>query len=135
VYLPAGKTSGPRIGLFDGTGNAVSEYALSGPVGSDPVTSTGSSVITWWTGSEVVSLGTSDLAPRWAFPGALGPGAVMAGDLLVPVDSGIAVLDLSTGALLRTIPVARDTRTGPITTTVAGDVVLEQRADRVVALR
>ncbi|MFC0451606.1 hypothetical protein [Rhodococcus jostii] len=135
VYLPAGKTYGPRLGLFDGTGNAVSEYALSGPVGPEPVTSTSSSVVTWWTGSEVVSLGASDLAPRWAFPGALGPGAVMAGNLLVPVDSGIAVLDLSTGALLRTIPVARDAATGPITTTVAGDVVLEQRADRVVALR
>ncbi|WP_370180514.1 hypothetical protein [Rhodococcus wratislaviensis] len=135
VYLPAGTSYGPRIGLFDGTGNAVSEYALSLRVGPDPVTSTSSSVVTWWTGSDVVSLGASDLAPRWVFPDALGPGAVMAGNLLVPVESGIAVLDLSTGAVLRTIPVARDAAAGPITTTVAGDVVLEQRGDDVVALR
>ncbi|MGV9863775.1 Rv3212 family protein [Rhodococcus koreensis] len=135
VYLPAGRTSGPRIGLFDGTGNAVSEYALALKIGPDPVTSASSSVVTWWTGSDVVALGASDLVPRWTFPGALGPGAVMAGHLLVPVESGIAVLDLSNGALLRTIPVARDTTTGPITTTVAGDVVLEQRGAGIVALR
>ncbi|MDV7244638.1 MULTISPECIES: hypothetical protein [Rhodococcus] len=135
VYLPGGKSTGPRIGLFDGTGNAVSEYSLTSAVGPDSVTAASSSVVTWWTGSDVVTLGAADLAPRWSFPGALGPGAVMAGSLLVPVDNGIAVLDLSTGARLRTIPVERDPGTGPITTAVAGDLVIEQRGDRITVLR
>ncbi|MEV0946068.1 hypothetical protein [Rhodococcus sp. NPDC049939] len=134
VYLPPGRTSGPRIGLFDGAGNPVSEYALSVPVSADQATTTNGSVVTWWTGTAVVVLGASDLAPRWTFPDALGPGAVMAGNLLVPVDSGIAVLDLSTGSQIRTIPVERESRTEPITTTVAGDIILEQRGGRVVAL-
>ncbi|WP_072687887.1 Rv3212 family protein [Rhodococcus marinonascens] len=134
VYLPEGRINGPRIGWFDGTGNALSEYVLPVQVSSDQATETSGSVVTWWTGTDVVTLGASDLAPRWTFPGALGPGAVMAGNLLVPVDSGIAVLDLSSGALVRTIPVARDSESGPITTTVAGEIVLEQHGDRVVAL-
>ncbi|MCQ4121417.1 Rv3212 family protein [Rhodococcus tibetensis] len=135
VYLPGGESTGPRIGLFDGTGNAVSEYPLTTAVGPDSVTAASSSVITWWTGSDVVTLGATDLAPRWSFPGALGPGSVMAGSLLVPVDAGIAVLDLSTGARLRTIPVEREPGTAPITTAVAGNLVIEQRENRITVLR
>ncbi|MFZ2172586.1 MAG: hypothetical protein WAW17_00860 [Rhodococcus sp. (in: high G+C Gram-positive bacteria)] len=135
LYLPAGTRYVPRIGLFDGAGKAVSEYPLAAPVGANSVTATADSATTWWTGSDVIYLAQSDLAPRWILPGALGPGAVMAGNLLVPVAGGIAVLDLSTGTVLRTVPVQRDAGPGPITTTVAGDVVLEQRGDTVVALR
>ncbi|AOW94432.1 hypothetical protein BFN03_04670 [Rhodococcus sp. WMMA185] len=134
VYLPAGSINGPRIGWFDGSGNAESEYVLPVPVSSNQAIAKSGSVVTWWTGTNVVALGAADLAPHWTFPGALGPGTVMAGNLLVPVDFGIAVLDLSTGALIRTIPVERDSNAGPVTTTVAGDVILEQRGDRVVAL-
>ncbi|MGA9871972.1 MAG: hypothetical protein WBQ44_12620, partial [Rhodococcus sp. (in: high G+C Gram-positive bacteria)] len=59
---------------------------------------------------------------------------VMAGRLLVPVTGGLAVTDPATGNIERTIPVDRGSYTGPVRTTVMGDVVVEQRGDQLVAL-
>ncbi|MGF7123954.1 Rv3212 family protein [Rhodococcus sp. AG1013] len=135
VYLPAGPVSGPRYAVHDGTGNEVASYPVTGEVSPHATAARNGSVFTWWTGSELIALSTSELAPRWTFPGALGPGAIMAGSLLVPVPGGIAVLDPATGVEQRRIPVTRDSDAVPIATAVVGDVVLEQRGGEVVALR
>ncbi|RVW11346.1 hypothetical protein EGT67_02695 [Prescottella agglutinans] len=135
VYLPPGPTSGARIAVYDGTGDELASYPLAGPVSADATAARNGSVFTWWTGTELIALSTSELAPRWTMSGALGPGAIMGGSLLVPVADGIAVLDPATGAEQRRIPVTRDTTVAPIATAVVGEVVLEQRGDQVVALR
>lgn len=132
VYLPADR----RIAVYDGTGAEIASHPVSGPVSPDATAARNGGVFTWWTGSELIALSTSELAPRWtAAAGALGPGTIMAGSLLVPMPDGVAVLDPATGAPQRRIPVARDDVTAPITTSVVGDIVLEQRGDTVVALR
>lgn len=136
VYLPAGPTGEQRIAVYDGTGNEEASYPVSGPVIPDATAARNGSVFTWWTGTEVIALSASELAPKWtAAPGALGPGAIMAGSLLVPMPDGIAVLDPKTGAEQRRIAFPRADTAAPIATSVVGDVVLEQRGDEVVALR
>ncbi len=134
VYLPPGPTSGPRIAVYDGTAGEIASYPLAGPVSPDATAARNGGVFTWWTGTELIALSTSELAPRWTMSGALGPGAIMAGSLLVPVPDGVAVLDPATGVEHRRIPVTRDTADTPIATSVVGDVVLEQRGDEAVAL-
>ena len=67
----------------------------------------------------------------------LGPGAMMAGKLLVPVTGAIGVYDPVSGANERYIPVNRApshaTRTR-VVPAVSGSRVFEQRGDTVVAL-
>lgn len=77
----------------------------------------------------------ADLRPRWTFRGSLGPGSVVAGRLLVPAPGALAVLDVATGQHIGTLPVDRGDYEGPVGTASAGDVVLEQRGDTLVALR
>ncbi|WP_430333501.1 Rv3212 family protein [Rhodococcus sp. ACT016] len=135
LYLPASPLGGARIAVYDGTGGEVASYPVAGPVSADATAARNGGVFTWWTGTELIALSTSELAPRWTMSGASGPGAIMAGSLLVPVPGGIAVVDPTNGMEQRRIPVARDDETAPIATTVLGDVVLEQRGDQVFALR
>jgi len=62
-----------------------------------PVTK-GSGAVYWFTGSKTIALSSADLHPLWTVDGTLGPGAVLAGYLLVPVKDGLAVIDQTTGA-------------------------------------
>ncbi|PTR31676.1 putative pyrroloquinoline-quinone binding quinoprotein [Rhodococcus sp. OK519] len=135
VFLPAGPVSGARIVVVDGTGNETASYPVTTAVGADATAARNGSVFTWWTGSELIALSTSELAPKWTATGALGPGAIMAGSLMVPVPGAIAVLDPATGVEQGRIPVTRDNDAAPIATAILGDIVLEQRGDDVVALR
>lgn len=135
LYLPGGATAKPRIGIFDDVGKSVAQYPLPGPVSAETGAVQNGSVFTWWTGTDTIALGINDLAPRWTVPASLGPGTIMAGALLLPVPDAIAVVDLTTGIESRRIPVARGEPTvGPIGTTAAGGVVLEQRGHELVAL-
>ncbi|MEY8567429.1 hypothetical protein AALF15_12780 [Corynebacteriaceae bacterium 7-707] len=90
--------------------------------------------MTWFNGERLVGFGPTNLEPRFSVP-ALGPGAAMAGSLLVPVPGGVAVVDWDTGDVERTVPVDRGDYDGPVTLRVQGDVVVEQRGDDMVALR
>lgn len=89
----------------------------------------------WHTGRGTVALDPVSLTPLWNAPGVRGPGTVMAGELLLPVDGGIAVHDPRSGRRLRVIPVDRGDHRGPVRLSTVGGVVLEQRGNTLVALR
>lgn len=138
VYLPG---ADPQLAIYDesaallssvpvtGTPSAQAQHALVEP------TATAASVLTWWTGSGLIALSSSDLTVTWTMAKALGPGAEMAGKLLVPVKGAVLGVSPATGVVGATIAVTRGVPTeGPITTTVAGSVVLEQRGATVTAL-
>ncbi|WP_420878739.1 PQQ-binding-like beta-propeller repeat protein [Rhodococcus sp. (in: high G+C Gram-positive bacteria)] len=135
VFLPAGPISAARIAVVDGEGSEIASHPVTISVDADATAARNGSVFTWWTGTELIALSTSELAPKWTVTDALGPGAIMAGSLLVPVPGAIAVLDPATGIEQARIPVTRDADAAPIATSILGDIVLEQRGDEVVALR
>lgn len=137
VYLPGPQ---PRIGLYDSSATLLSSYPLTdapsaGAHALVEATTPTASGLTWWTGSTLVALRAADLTTNWSMRSALGPGAEMAGQLLVPVPAGIAVVSPTTGAQDRTIPIDRGAGgAAPIELSVAGPVVLEQRGNIITAL-
>lgn len=138
VYLPG---PAPKIGVYNSSATLLSSYPLpDGPAASTPhglveSTTSTAAVRTWWTGSAVLALRAGDLSIAWSLPSTLGPGVETAGQLLVPVPTGLLALDAASGARGNTIPVDRGaTSTGPIAVSVAGSVILEQRGSTVTAL-
>lgn len=138
VYLPAPQ---PRVDVVDETGTTVSSTLLPKPPSGPGAVSHAGSLITWWTGDSVMAFETGNLTLRYtiaagATTAPLGPGAMMAGRLLVPVTGAIGVYDPVSGANERYIPVNR--ASGPpgraVVPAVAGSQVFEQRGDTVVAL-
>ncbi|ASR34332.1 hypothetical protein BAY61_04245 [Prauserella marina] len=132
-----------QLAVFDGDGNVSATYPLDLPApdlarqppqGVAP-TSEGVRNLYWFTGSRTVALARNDLAPQWTLEDSLGPGTLFAGQYVVPIAGGLAVLDERTGATIRTIGVDRQGYTGPVELASAGPVLLEQRGDTVVALR
>ena len=135
VYLAPDGTAGPRIEVFDSDGALVDTHALQRPAGTSegPAVERGG-VLVWWTGRDTVALSTSDFAPQWTVEGTLGNGDVMAGSLLLPVDGALLGVDARTGERGSRIDVERGA-VGSVNVSVAGDVVVEQRGDELVALR
>jgi len=132
-----------RLVVLDAEGYVVAEHPLAVPdadLQGDPpgglasITGTPAGVY-WFTGSATVALDPGELRPRWVWPGSLGPGSVVAGRLLVPTPGALAVLDVTTGQQIATLPVDRGDYAGPVSTASAGDAILEQRGDILVALR
>ncbi|MER6760702.1 MULTISPECIES: Rv3212 family protein [Amycolatopsis] len=105
------------------------------PVGGTEATTRTAAGIYWYTGSKTVALSRDDLSPRWTLDGTLGPGITFATQLVVPIRGGLAVLNETNGATLRTVGVDRGAYTGPIRLTALGPVLLEQRGPTVAALR
>ncbi|GAA5125115.1 Rv3212 family protein [Pseudonocardia adelaidensis] len=129
----------PRLLVYDHAGRQVAEHPLDvpgtdlvDPPGGVAATATRDHRITWWTGSRTIALDDQDLAPQWVVPDALGPAVPYADGWLAPVPGGLRVLD-ARGAELRTIPVERPS--GPVRLATLGEVLLEQRAGEVVALK
>lgn len=89
--------------------------------------------MTWFDGDKLIGFGPTDLEPRFSVD-ALGTGAAMAGQLLVPVPDGVGVVDWSDGSVQRTIPVDRGDYDGPVHLRVQGETVIEQRGDTMVGL-
>ncbi|QNG19407.1 PQQ-binding-like beta-propeller repeat protein [Rhodococcus triatomae] len=135
VYLPGEGGEGPRVGIYDGEGRLAAVVPLPEPATDHAVTATNGSAVTWWTGSTLVAFDTTDLEPRWSLPDARGPAAQMADRLLVPVPTGLAVVDPATGVADRTLAVTRPQGDVPVIPAVIGGVVVEQRGDLLVALR
>lgn len=133
-----------RIVVFDAdTAALVASYPvdvsadeLAGdPPGRVASTFTSTANTYWFTGSRTIALSPVDLNPLWTVEGTLGPGTTLAGHLLLPVATGLKVLDQVTGQEAGAIPVDRDGYTGPIEMATEGPIVLEQRGDTLVALR
>ncbi|MEB3982195.1 hypothetical protein OQ968_13070 [Mycobacterium sp. 663a-19] len=140
VYLPASSGSQPRVDVLDETGTTVSSTLLPRAPSSSAVASQAGSLVTWWTGDSVMAFDATTLTPRYTIAAGqatpLGPGAMMAGKLLVPVTGGIGVYDPVNGANERYIPVNRSPAPPgtPVVPAVSGSRVFEQRGDTVVAL-
>ena len=143
VYLPGSSGAQPRVNVIDETGTTVSSTLLSKPPSSSAVVSQTGNLVTWWTGDSLMVFEASSLTLRYTIAAGetaapLGPGAMMAGRLLVPVTGAIGVYDPHTGANERYIPVDRApgtvARARAVVATVSGSRIFEQRGDTVVAL-
>jgi hypothetical protein len=139
VYLPVPE---PHVSIIDETGNEIASQPLpEAPSSAFPegsVSKTGD-LITWWTGDSVMVFSGNDFEYRYtvestgsAIP--LGPGAMMAEKLLIPITGGMGVYDPGTGARERIIPVERPAADTAIVPTVIGSTVLEQRGRTLAAL-
>jgi hypothetical protein len=132
----------PRLEVLDRNGSQVDLVNLDVPAaelvppagGVASVTADGDRVY-WWTGSQTVALDGLDLTPLWTLTDTLGPGVDYAGQLLVPVANGLAVIDGPTGTVERELPVARTDPRAPVVPAVLGEVLVEQRGTQIVALR
>ena len=132
-----------RLLVLDEKGEEIDTYPLSlgpGDLASEPtdhvVAATHTPVaIYWYTGTRTIALSAADLSPLWTIEGALGPGTMFAGRMLVPVRDGLRVLRPATGEPVGTIPVNRDGYAGPVTMSTLGSMVYEQRGDTLVAMR
>jgi len=135
VYMPPGPGGGPRIAVYDGSGALVDTHDLGRVAGNGTAPATEQEgVLVWWTGLDTVALSPEDFAPAWTVEDTLGTGAAMAGSLLLPVDDAVAAVDPASGNVRRRIPVERGDAPD-VDVAVTGELVLEQRGDRVVALR
>lgn len=112
--------------------------AAADPPGGLPATGSDSRQTSWWTGSATVLLDPGTLAPIATVPDTLGPGTTYGDATLVPVPDGLAVIGRSgsgSDPVVRTIPVARGDRAGPVRLAAQGAVLVEQRGGDVVALQ
>jgi hypothetical protein len=132
----------PRLLVVDDAGTEVTTVPLDVPAVDLVADLQGAAVPTasdarcryWWNGTHTIALHATDLTPVWTLPGTLGAGVPYAGALLVPVPEGLAVVDPATGAVARTIAVARADRHAPVVLAAHGRVLLEQRGPELVAL-
>lgn len=136
VYLSAPQ---PRVEVIDQTGTTVASTLLPKPPSPSAAVSRLGNLVTWWTGDAVLVFDATDLTYRYTIGAAgdtvpLGPAAMMAGRLLVPVTGGIGVYDPVTGANDRYLPVHRLPVKSAVVPAVLGGQVFEQRGDTVVAL-
>ncbi|TGD84173.1 hypothetical protein BayCH28_26665 [Mycolicibacterium sp. CH28] len=137
VYLPSPR---PEIAVYDDTGNKVSSTLLKKPpvlAGPAQAVTRAGDIFTWWTGDSV-EVFDGKLSYRYTIEASdlvtpLGPGAMMAGRLLIPLSTGIGVYDPSKGTNERVIAVSHPAGTGPVVPTVTGSIVIEQRGDAVAA--
>jgi hypothetical protein len=143
VYLPGTSGAQPRVVVIDETGATVDSTLLAKPPSSSAVVSHAGNLVTWWTGDSLMVFDASNLIRRYTIAAGdtvapVGPGVMMAGQLLVPVTGAIGVYEPLTGANSRYIPVDRPpTVMAPgtaVVPVVAGSRVFEQRGDTVVAL-
>lgn len=136
VYLP---TPQPHLDVVDETGATVASTLLAGPPSPSSVVSQTGNLVTWWTGDALLVLDAGNLTARYTIAAGetaapLGPGVMMAGQLLVPVTGAIGVYDPVNGEASRYIPVQRQPIDSAVIPAVSGSRVIEQRGDTVVAL-
>ncbi|MEU8416481.1 hypothetical protein AB0C24_27140 [Amycolatopsis japonica] len=129
--------------IYGGDGLQKSAYPLDlpeaeitqDPVGGVMTTSWTAQGVYWFTGSKTMAFSRDDLTPRWTLNNSTGPGVTFGEQLVVPIQGGLAVLDETTGATIRTVGVDRRGYTGPVLLSSVGPVLLEQRGPTVVALK
>jgi hypothetical protein len=139
VYLP---TPRPMVNVIDEAGKTLASLPLAKPAAPQSSTTRAGDLITWWTGDSVLvfsTTGGSGLQYKFTVAPSgphlpVGPGTVMAGQLLVPVSDGYDVFDQETGDGRRHIALPRTPSVSPVVPAVAGNTVLEQRGTQLVAL-
>jgi hypothetical protein len=136
VYLPSPK---PRVEVIDETGTTVASTLLPHPAWPSAAVSRFGDMVSWWTGDAVMVFDATKLTYRYTIAAAgptvpLGPAAMMAGQLLVPVTGGVGVYDPVSGANERYLPVSRPPAKSAVIPAVSGSRVFEQRGNAVVAL-
>lgn len=127
-----------EVVVYDTNGNRTESFPVRAAPPTEDVrveSTTPGEPITWFTGRDTVALAPDSFTPLWTVPDTLGPGALFAGKLLVPVRDGLAVIDPRSGARERVVPVDRGGFDGPLEVATIGDTVLEQRGDTLIALR
>ncbi len=135
IYRP---TPQPVVDVIDATGTTISSTRVAGPVSPQATATHSGGLVTWWTGRELLvfdaaltyKFSVSPVGPNHP----VGPATTMAGQLLVPVTSGIDVFDPQTGKGEEHLNVQRPPGDAPVIPAVAGDTVLELRGDTLVAL-
>jgi hypothetical protein len=129
--------------IYGPDGNQKAAYPLDLPasdLAQDPAsgvmtTSRTADSVYWFTGSKTVALSLDTLTPRWTLNSAVGPGVTFAGQLVIPIKGGLAVLNPADGSTIRTVGVDRGTYTGPVLLNSMGPVLLEQRGGVLAALK
>jgi hypothetical protein len=136
LYLP---TPQPHVDVVDDNGATVASTPLPKPPSRPGAVTRLGSVLTWWTGDSVLVFDAVSFSYRYTITATepevlLGPAALMAGHLLVPVTHGVGVYDAFTGVNERVIPVSRPPGTSKVIPVVSGSQVFEQRGNTLVAL-
>ena len=90
--------------------------------------------MTWFDGERLYLFSPTELKVDHVLEQAVGTGIAVGERLLVPTEEGIDVVDWATGKTERSIPIDRDGYTGPISLTLAGTAITEQRGNTAVAL-
>ncbi len=139
VYLPGKSGAQPRVDVIDETGTTVASTLLPKPPSRSSVATQTGNLVTWWTGDALIVFDSTNLTQRYTIAAGettapVGPGVMMAGQLLVPVTDGIGVYEPLSGANNRYIPVNRPPSKSAVIPAVSGSRVFEQRGDTVVAL-
>ncbi len=137
VYVPTPK---PTVNIIDETGSTIASTLMPKPASPDATMSRAGDLITWWTGDSVMVFSANELRYRYTVSPSgdnrpLGPAAMMAGQMLVPVTGGYDVFDPASGRGERHIPLQRPPASSAVIPAVAGQTVIEQRGDELVALR
>ncbi|WP_018023474.1 PQQ-binding-like beta-propeller repeat protein [Corynebacterium ulceribovis] len=91
--------------------------------------------MTWFDGERLYGFEPTRLGEGFTLKEAIGVGAAMGSDLLIPVSDGLMVLDKTTGEKQRTIAVNRGDYTGPVSVSVTGNTIIERRGTDLIALR
>ncbi|MCM6775691.1 PQQ-like beta-propeller repeat protein [Nocardia sp. CDC159] len=135
LYLPGNASALPELAIYDQAANFVGAHRLTAPMSeATTVTRLGTTFFVF-TGNSLIALNASTLDPVWTASDALGGPAMMAGQLLMPVPDGVAVLDPATGAQLARIPLRRtDYQRQPISLAVVGSTLLELRGGQLYGL-
>jgi len=136
LYLPVPQ---PRVDIVDETGATIASTLLPKPPSASSVVSRPGNLITWWTGDTVMVFDAANLTYRYSISPAgqsapVGPAAMMASKLLIPVNDGVAICDPTTGVDGGFLPVSRQPGGPPVIPTVSGSQLLEQRGNTLVAL-
>ncbi len=136
IYVPTPK---PVVNVIDDTGNTIASTVLAGPASPQATTSRPGDLVTWWTGDSVMVFDANGMKYKYTVSplngqAPVGPAAMMAGKLMVPVTTGYDVFDPQTGAGVVHIALSRPPSQTAVVPAVAGSTVLEQRGDAVVAL-
>ena len=142
AYVPASAGGAPEFRIFHEDGKTVDTAPAAASDLLESQNSDGFSAatadlphqMTWWDGQRLVAFNPATMLPEWTIDNAIGTGAAMGERALIPVAEGIAVVNWNDGHVDRVVPVDRSGYAGPVTLTVSGTFIIEQRGGETVAM-